>query len=70
VSGISERLGYSSREISHAPEGSGLGPGCGNPQAIAALKPGGRVADLGCGGGFDSFLAADQVGFITAMKKS
>ncbi len=39
-----------------------MGLGCGNPQAIAALKPGETVLDLGAGGGFDSFLAAKQVG--------
>jgi SAM-dependent methyltransferase len=44
------------------PEGADLGLGCGNPQAIAALKPGERVLDLGSGAGFDAFLAARQVG--------
>jgi SAM-dependent methyltransferase len=39
-----------------------MGLGCGNPQAIAALKPGETVLDLGSGGGFDCFLAARQVG--------
>lgn len=45
-----------------APEGANLGLGCGNPQAIADLKPGEVVLDLGCGGGFDCFLAAKRVG--------
>jgi SAM-dependent methyltransferase len=45
-----------------APEGADLGLGCGNPQAIAALKPGETVLDLGSGGGFDCFLAAKAVG--------
>jgi SAM-dependent methyltransferase len=54
--------GYSPEELSLAPEGSHMGLGCGNPQAIAALKPGETVLDLGSGGGFDCFLAARQVG--------
>ena len=48
--------------MSSVPEGSDMGLGCGNPQAIAALKPGETVLDLGSGGGFDCFLAARQVG--------
>ena len=55
-------IGYSQEELSVAPEGSNMSLGCGNPQAIAALKPGETVLDLGSGGGFDCFLAAKQVG--------
>jgi arsenite methyltransferase len=44
------------------PQGANMGLGCGNPQAIAALKTGETVLDLGSGGGFDCFLAARQVG--------
>ena len=55
-------LGYSEDEVSSVPEGANLGLGCGNPQAIAALKPGETVLDLGSGAGFDCFLAARQVG--------
>jgi len=55
-------LGYSQAELSGLPEGANLGLGCGNPQAIAALKPGQTVLDLGSGGGIDCFLAARQVG--------
>ncbi len=55
-------LGYSTDEQAAAPDGANLGLGCGNPQAIAALKPGERVLDLGSGAGFDSFLAARAVG--------
>ncbi|MBW2734637.1 MAG: arsenite methyltransferase [Deltaproteobacteria bacterium] len=55
-------LGYSEAELDAVPEGANLGLGCGNPQAIASLKPGEHVLDLGSGGGFDCFLAANQVG--------
>jgi SAM-dependent methyltransferase len=58
----SRQLGYSEGDLRSAPEGADLGLGCGNPQAIAALKPGERVLDLGSGAGFDAFLAARQVG--------
>jgi arsenite methyltransferase len=54
--------GYSQEDLTPAPQGSNMGLGCGNPQAIAALKPGETVLDLGSGGGFDCFLAAKQVG--------
>ena len=57
-----DRLGYSEDEISALPKGSDLGLGCGNPQAIASLKPGESVLDLGSGAGFDCFLAARSVG--------
>ncbi len=55
-------MGYSEDEIASVPEGAVMGLGCGNPQAIAALQPGEVVLDLGSGAGFDSFLAARQVG--------
>ena len=56
------KLGYTADELAKAPDGSNLGLGCGNPQAIAELAPGEVVLDLGSGAGFDSFLAARQVG--------
>lgn len=59
---ISQELGYSAIELNAAPEGANLGLGCGNPQAIAALRTGETVLDLGSGGGFDAFLAARKVG--------
>jgi arsenite methyltransferase len=59
---ISTRVGYSSNEVGSVPEGADMGLGCGNPRAIAALRPGETVVDLGAGGGFDCFLCAQQVG--------
>ncbi len=55
-------MGYSDAELTAVPEGANLGLGCGNPQAIANLKPGETVIDLGSGAGFDCFLAAREVG--------
>jgi len=60
--GASAQLGYSPEELAAVPDGADMGLGCGNPQAIAALQPGETVVDLGCGGGFDCFLAARRVG--------
>lgn len=62
VEDISMALGYSNEDVDSVPEGANMGLGCGNPQAIASLKPGETVLDLGCGGGFDCFLAAKAVG--------
>lgn len=59
---VSAQLGYSNEELTAVPDGANLGLGCGNPQAIAALRPGEVVLDLGSGGGFDCFLASRQVG--------
>ncbi len=59
---LSRGIGYSADETTAVPDGANLGLGCGNPQAIAALKPGETVLDLGSGAGFDAFLAARQVG--------
>jgi arsenite methyltransferase len=55
-------MGYSADELAAVPEGANLGLGCGNPQAIADMKPGEVVVDLGSGAGFDCLLAARQVG--------
>lgn len=60
--GYSQQLGYSKEELESVPAESNMGLGCGNPQAIAALKQGETVLDLGAGGGFDAFLAARRVG--------
>jgi arsenite methyltransferase len=55
-------MGYTEADLAGVPEGANLGLGCGNPQAIADLRPGETVLDLGSGGGFDCFLAASRVG--------
>ncbi|MDX1951060.1 MAG: arsenite methyltransferase [Verrucomicrobiota bacterium] len=62
VSSPSDKLGYSPEQVGAVPEGSNLGLGCGNPIAIASLKPGEVVLDLGSGAGFDCFLASKAVG--------
>lgn len=59
---ISKAIGYSDEELGAVPEGANLGLGCGNPTALASLKEGEAVLDLGSGAGFDCFLAVDKVG--------
>ena len=59
---ISKSIGYTEEELKAVPEGANLGLGCGNPVALASLREGETVLDLGSGGGFDCFLAADKVG--------
>lgn len=59
---LATQMGYSDGDIATAPPGANLGLGCGNPRAIASLRPGETVVDLGSGAGFDCFLAAQQVG--------
>lgn len=59
---ISTRMGYSQDDLDAVPTGADMGLGCGNPRAIASLKAGEVVVDLGSGGGFDAFLAAQEVG--------
>ena len=58
----SARMGYTEAELTAVPDGANLGLGCGNPQAIAALRSGEVLIDLGSGAGFDCLLAARQVG--------
>ncbi|MBM4432529.1 MAG: arsenite methyltransferase [Chloroflexi bacterium] len=59
---ISKTVGYTNEELKSVPEGANLGLGCGNPVALASLKEGDTVLDLGSGAGFDCFLAANKVG--------
>jgi SAM-dependent methyltransferase len=62
VQDIGKKIGYSEDELKVVPEGANLGLGCGNPVALASLRRGEVVLDLGAGAGFDCFLAANQVG--------
>lgn len=59
---IGKKIGYAESDIAAVPEGANLGLGCGNPIALASLKEGETVLDLGSGAGFDCFLAAGRVG--------
>jgi SAM-dependent methyltransferase len=55
-------IGYSQADLSTLPEGANMGLSCGNPTALASLKPGEVVLDLGSGAGFDCFIAGPKVG--------
>lgn len=59
---LAKNVGYTEDELSSLPEGANMGLSCGNPTAIASLKPGEIVLDLGSGGGFDVFIAGRKVG--------
>jgi arsenite methyltransferase len=59
---ISQSIGYTEEELKTIPEGANLGLGCGNPVALASLREGETVLDLGSGAGLDCFLAANKVG--------
>src|SRR5215472_9322329 len=62
VRAVAEAFGYSPEELASIPSGANMGLSCGNPTAMANLRPGEVVVDLGCGGGLDVFLAARKVG--------
>ena len=59
---VAKAVGYSDAELATLPEGANMGLSCGNPGALAALRQGEVVLDLGAGGGFDVFLVAQKVG--------
>ncbi len=59
---IARKIGYSEEELASAPTGANLGLGCGNPIALASIRVGEVVLDLGSGAGFDCFLASKKVG--------
>lgn len=62
ASAFAARMGYDAAELDAIPEGANMGLSCGNPTALASLKPGEVVLDLGSGGGFDCFIAGPKVG--------
>jgi SAM-dependent methyltransferase len=59
---LAEAIGYTVEELQALPDGANMGLSCGNPTAVASLKPGQVVLDLGSGGGFDVFIAANKIG--------
>lgn len=59
---LAKRIGYSEWDLSGLPDGANMGLSCGNPTALASLRSGETVLDLGCGAGFDVFIAGRKVG--------
>jgi len=59
---VGKAIGYSSEVLDAVPDGSNLGVGCGNPSALAAIKEGETVVDLGSGAGFDTFIVSSIIG--------
>src|SRR5450432_1067669 len=62
VNAVAEAFGYSAEELTSIPAEANMGLSCGNPTAIASIRPGEVVVDLGSGGGLDVFLASQLVG--------
>lgn len=59
---IGKKIGYSEDELKNVPEDANLGIGCGNPTALASIRKGETILDLGSGAGFDCFLASKETG--------
>ncbi len=59
---LARGIGYGESELEGLPDGANLGLSCGNPTALASLRNGETVVDLGAGAGFDAFIAARKVG--------
>jgi SAM-dependent methyltransferase len=62
IRSIANAFGYSDEDLGSIPDEANMGLSCGNPVAMASLRPGETVVDLGSGGGLDVFLAAKEVG--------
>ena len=62
IRSVAAAFGYSAQDLASLPPAANMGLSCGNPVAVAALRPGEVVVDLGCGGGLDVLLAAQRVG--------
>ena len=62
VKAVAEAFGYTAEELTSIPAGANMGLSCGNPTAIASIRSGEIVVDLGSGGGLDVFLASPLVG--------
>ncbi len=61
---LAKHIGYTAEELATLPGGANIGLSCGNPAAVAAIKPGEVLLDLGSGAGFDAFIAGPKVGAI------
>jgi len=59
---LAQSIGYNADELANLPNGANMGLSCGNPVALASLREGEVVLDLGSGGGFDVFIAGRKVG--------
>ena len=66
---LAKHIGYTAEELAALPGGANIGLSCGNPGAVAGLRPGEVLLDLGSGAGFDAFVAAPKVGATGRVSK-